>query len=340
MIPDSPPSAGPGIHAYPAGAIRAILGANAGDPIGGAEDVALGDIYRLKPEGRLKRLVVSRTDAPGAPQTIAPGSEIGKPGDRIFLLALLTLLSPQGERLGIVTVWHEPSATTFAIPLSPMVAGREYTLIDVSGDFSDLRLSDVICVSFAAGTMIARSEARPEVIEKIRPGDMILTRDNGPQPVRWVGKATLRAAGSFAPVVISAGTLGNLGDLVVSPHHRVFIYQRGAHRLGGVAEVLVQAKHLVDNDRVWRREGGFVDYYSLVFDRHEIIFAEGIAAESLMVNEQTVQLLPDDLACELRSRFPGLRQSQHHGLEATRAAVEAQGRAALFRPEKPDNGSA
>ncbi len=323
---------GPVVQAYPAGAIRVVVGANLGDPVGAEADTSLGDVYRLRPGARTRRLALALSSDPSAPQIVAAGSEIGRPGDALHPVAILTLMAPDGERLAIVTIWHEASATTFALPLSPMVAGVEYTLLDAGSDFSGLRLSDVICVSFAAGTLITRPGGRPEVIERLRPGDMVLTRDNGAQPVRWVGKATLRAAGSFAPVVISAGTLGNLGDLVVSPHHRVFLYQRDGRRIGGAAEVLVQAKHLVDGDRVWWREGGFVDYYSLVFDRHEIIFAEGIAAESLMVNEETVRLLPDTLADDLRNRFPGLSQSRHYANEATRTALEARGRQTLFRP--------
>ena len=323
---------GQSVQAYQAGAMRVVLGANLGDPVGGADAVALGDIYRLKPEARARRLMLRLRPDSGPAQEIAQGSDIGRPGDLIIPLALLTLIAPDGERLVVVTVWHEASLTSFALPLSPVLPGMDYTLVDISTDFSGLRLSDMICVSFAAGTLITLPGGVPAMIENLSPGDLILTRDNGPQPVRWIGKATLRAAGSFAPVVISAGTLGNSGDLMVSPHHRIFLYQRGVRRLGGLSEVLVQAKHLVDGDRVWRREGGFVDYYSLVFDRHEIIFAEGIPAESLMVNEDTVRLLPDDLADELRDRFPGLRQSQHYATEASRAALMAAGHASIFRP--------
>jgi len=321
------------VQAYPAGAIRVVLGANLGDAVGAPDQVALGDVYRLKPQARSRRMMLRLRPGEDAPavQEIAAGSEIGSAGNLIHPLALLTLLAPDGERLVLVTVWHGASLSSFALPLSPMVAGKDYTLVEVGTEFAGLRLADMICVSFAAGTLITRPGGMPDPIETLRPGDLVLTRDHGAQPIRWIGKATFRAAGSFAPVVISAGTLGNLGDLAVSPHHRIFLYQRHGRSLGGTPEVLVQAKHLVEGDRVWRREGGFVDYYSLVFDRHEIIFAEGIPVESLMVNEDTVRLLPDDLAEDLRARFPGLRQSQHFASEASRAALDAAGRTSVFR---------
>lgn len=332
-IPPAAPLPGQSAQTYPAGAIRVVLGANLGDPVGAPDQVALGDVYRLKPEARSRRMMLRLRPGEGESpaQEIAAGSEIGTPGDLIRPLALLTFLAPDGERLVLVTVWHDASMATFALPLSPMVAGKDYTLVEVGTEFAGLRLADMICVSFAAGTLITRPGGAPDPIEALAPGDLVLTRDHGAQPIRWIGKSRHRAAGSFAPVVISAGTLGNLGDLAVSPHHRIFLYQRDSRHLGGTSEVLVQAKHLVDGERVWRREGGFVDYYSLVFDRHEIIFAEGIPAESLMVSEDTMRLLPDDLADDLRARFPGLRQRRHFASEASRATLNAAGRTSVFR---------
>jgi len=316
-------------RAHDAGGFRVVAGVNVGDPVGGPDDCEAGDVYRLTPGARSRKLMLSAPDQ-GAPQRIAPGSDLGAPGDALVPLAVLTFLAADGERLAIVTARHEASGTLLALPLSPLAPNIDYTLVDIGADAGAIRLADAICVSFAAGTLVTLPGGLQRPIESLAAGDMILTRDNGGQPVRWIGKATFRAVGGFAPVVIAAGILGNTGDLVVSPHHRIFLYQRGTRRLGATAEVLVQAKHLVDGERVWRRQGGFVDYYSLVFDRHEIIFAEGIAAESLMVNDETVRLLPADLADELRASFPGLRQSQHFGAEAGRNLVTDVARDALF----------
>src|SRR5690606_8451704 len=252
-------------------------------------------------------------------------------GDRIALLSLLTLMSPDGDRVEVLVIRHEATGEPYAVPLSPLAPRVDYTLIDARDDVEGIRVADLVCVAFAAGTMITLPGGAQRPIEALEPGDRVLTRDHGAQEVRWIGKATLRARGAFAPVVIAAGTLGNHSDLIVSPHHRIFLYQRGPRRLGRTAELLVQAKHLVDGDRVTRREGGYVDYYSLVFDRHEIVYAEGIPAESLMVSEATVNLLPPDLAEEVRARFPGLSQSQHFGTEAGRDLLDEAAREGLFR---------
>ena len=57
-------------------------------------------------------------------------------------------------------------------------------------------------------------------------GDRVLTSDDGVQAIRWIGVTTLRATGALAHIVIEAGALNNEHDLVVSPDHRLFIYQR------------------------------------------------------------------------------------------------------------------
>ena len=322
-------------HAYDAEALRVTSGANLGDAVAEAAFCEPGDIYRLAPGAVVRRLLLRPEEADPASLCIAEGSGIGQPGDRITLLSALTLMAPDGDQVETLFVRHAATGSGYAVPLSPMAPRTDYTLIASREDMSGIRITDVICTSFAAGTLITMPGGAQRPIETLLPGDEVLTRDHGAQPVRWVGKATMRAIGGFAPIVIASGTLGNLADLVVSPHHRIFIYQRG-RRLGATAELLVQARHLVDGDRVARREGGFVDYHSLVFDRHEIIYAEGIPAESLMVNEATVSRLPPELADEVRARFPGLSQSQHFGTEAGRELLDDAARDALLN--RPGRG--
>ena len=114
------------------------------------------------------------------------------------------------------------------------------------------------------------------------------------------------------------------------PHHRVFLYRRGAQKLGETSEILVQAKHLIDEENVWQREGGFVDYYALIFERHEIVYAEGIPVESLMVSAASLSLLPEDLRAEISNRLPNLKHRPHFGTEATRELLEKLGHEAIF----------
>lgn len=306
-------------------------GANLGDGMAEPADLCAGDVYELDAAARPLRLALAQP-RPGAPrarqQVVAPGSEVGDPGDPVVLVAQLTLMAPDGQKVDLLLLRHRPAGRASAhnllvLPLTPMAPRTEYTLLAAEDPDDDLRLSDMICLSFHRGTRIALATGAQVPIEALEPGTRVLTRDHGPQPVRWIGRTTLRARGGFAPVVITRGTLGNDADLIVGPHHRLFLYQRD--RLPGTmaSELLVQAQHLVDGESVFRRDSGYAEYFSLVFDRHEIIYAEGIPVESLMVNEGTVAALPPDLAEAVRNQLPGVSQHQHFGVEPDEALIGA-----------------
>ena len=305
-------------RAYPAHAMRVRHGVNQGDALAGPEDVCVGDIYQLDRSAAGLRLCLAWVDGQAV---AAEGSDIGRLGEPLGALGRYTLMADDGTRieLSMITAdWPEPRL--FLLPLSPIAAGVDYQLLQVEAAdaLSAAPNIDPICVSFGHGTRITMAGGTLRAIEHLRTGDLVLTRDHGPQAVRWIGRATLRAIGALAPVVISAGTLGNAGDLVLSQHHRLFLYQRD--RLPGIttAEVLIQARDLIDEDAIFRREGGFVDYFSLVFDSHEIIYAEGVPVESLLVTDAVLERLPGEIATGVRARFPGLRQTQHPGTEPQR----------------------
>lgn len=337
LIPPAAPSSLPG-HAcqvLPADAIYVIHGVNSGDGLMGPEEVCEGDIYALEEDARPLRLVLAQGAGVAEDQTIATGSEVGTPGESLRLEARYTLMASDSTKVDLLFL-RSAGGAALVLPLSPISALLDYTLVAIDTAPEAVPLADLLCVAFARGTMITLADGRQCPIDALAPGMRVLTRDHGAQPVRWLGKATLRAVGAFAPVVITAGTLGNAGDLIVSPHHRLFLYQRRRSPGLDLSELLVQAKHLVDGETIFRREGGFVDYYSLVFERHEIIYAEGVPVESLMVNDATVSRLPPELAEALRARFPGLAQAQHFGTEANRLLVERVGRDVLLNRRKRD----
>jgi Hint domain len=120
---------------------------------------------------------------------------------------------------------------------------------------------------FVAGTRILTPTGEVAV-EALRPGDMVMTQDEGPQPLRWMGKREVPALGDHAPICIEAGALGPHGRLLLSPQHRVLICDSLAELLFGETEVLVAAKDLVNDQTVRVRSGGMVEYVHLLFDRH------------------------------------------------------------------------
>ena len=124
---------------------------------------------------------------------------------------------------------------------------------------------------------------------------------HGFELVRWIGQQTVRAVGAFAPIRVASGVLNNHAPLTLAPNHRLFIYQRQDAMGAGRAEIMVRAEQLVNDDTVVKSEGGFVDYFQMLFDRHEIIYVEGIAAESLFAAPHQRTALPQEIRDRLRS---------------------------------------
>lgn len=172
-----------------------------------------------------------------------------------------------------------------------------------NSDTGFVNVSSVPC--FVAGTMI-RTPDGDMPVERLRPGDMVMTRDEGPRPLRWIGGRTAAAEGDFAPVRIRAGTFGAHRMLMVSPEHRVLVRDSLAELLFGDAEVLVAAKDLVNGHSVCRVPGGHVTYLHLLFDRHQVIFSEGLETESFLPGPQTAHIFERPALEEICAIFPDL----------------------------------
>lgn len=168
---------------------------------------------------------------------------------------------------------------------------------------------------FTAGSMIETDQgARP--VEELAVGDLVRTRDHGLQPVRWIGSrgleaADLMVAARLRPIRISAGALGHgvpETDLLVSPQHRVLVRSRIAQRMFGDQEVLIAAKHLTHVDGI-EIAGGVRDvtYFHVLFDRHEIVFANGAETESLFTGPQALKSIGKKARAEIFELFPELR---------------------------------
>ncbi|WP_300516937.1 Hint domain-containing protein [Aliiroseovarius sp.] len=300
----SPPVPVQSLVVYPAEAFRVRHGVNEGDPISDASELVMEDVYQLAPDAPSRRLAVSTDEATGA-FMIGAGSALGRPGARLFLDSLVTFMGPNGshdEALLLVEVDPEGAiAQVYLHPLTPLAPKSGYTLVTVDTEHAREKLAESACVSFAQGTHITMADGRQVAIEALQPGDRVLTRDSGPQELRWIGHQTVRASGAFAPIRIKAGALNNQRDLILSPNHRLFIYQRIDAMGAGKKEVLVKARLLVNGTSVVQSEGGFVEYYQLLFDKHEVIYAEGIASESLFVDGATRPALPDEVSRRLRA---------------------------------------
>lgn len=180
-------------------------------------------------------------------------------------------------------------------------------------DSAFVTINQVPC--FVAGTLIATPGGEVPV-EQITPGDLVLTKDNGAQPVRWAGKRRVAAEGAQAPIRFAAGAFGAHRDLMVSPQHRVLISDALAELLFGESEVLVAAKDLVNDCTVRPVEGGEVEYVHLLFDQHQVIYSEGLATESFLPGPQITRGLEQAAMAEILSIFPELDPETGTGFPA------------------------
>ncbi|MEM6341920.1 MAG: Hint domain-containing protein [Pseudomonadota bacterium] len=174
---------------------------------------------------------------------------------------------------------------------------------DVAYESVDPGSSGVIC--FAAGTWLRCPEGLRQV-EDLEEGDLVETVDNGPQPIRWLAHRSVEAKGDLAPIVITEGTYGAEHDLIVSPQHRVLIDDPNCQVLFGEDEYLVPAKYLLNGDSVYRKPGGTVTYFHVMFDRHEVLWSNGVKTESLFAGEQGLATLNAPMRAELLAIFPDL----------------------------------
>ncbi len=288
-----------------------LFGVNQGEPISFADELMLDDVYELEKKAEPSKLVVSN----GSDELrITSDSEVGTADCQIIVDCTVTLMSPDGttiEGLVLVEVEDDEAVETYLMPLAHLASRMEYTLVGVNRTDARRRFAEAACVAFTRGTHITMASGAQVPIEELRVGDRVLTRDEGPREIRWIGQNTRRAMGEFAPVLIRKGTLNNENDLIVSSDHRLFIYQRDDAIGAGRSEVLVKVRHLINGDSVRRLEGGFVDYFQLLFDNHQIIYAEGIAAESLLVDTRTRAALPEDVDAALAEAM-GAHEERHH----------------------------
>lgn len=194
----------------------------------------------------------------------------------------------------------------------------------------------VIC--FTPGTLIDTPSGRRPV-EALRPGDKVQTRDDGAQEVLWIGSRRMTGARLYAlphlrPVRIRSGALGigrPEGDLLVSPQHRMLIQGPAARALFNEPEVLVQAIDLVNGASV-RIEQGLpeVTYIHLLFERHQVLCANGLDSESFHPAGTAIEMVDQDQRDGLLSLFPDIaRDPLSYGAFARRALLAAE--AAILR---------
>lgn len=185
---------------------------------------------------------------------------------------------------------------------------------DIAGGnyVGDLTPGSVVC--FGPDTLIKTSHGVVPVNE-LAVDDLVETVDHGLQPIRWIGvsrlsKEDLSKSPKLRPMRITAEALGPqcpVTDLIVSPQHRILVTSPIAERMFGTEEILLPAVKLLPLDGVnVVEQSADVEYWHFMFDRHEIIWANGAPAESLYLGPEALKSMSREAYREVMAVFPGI----------------------------------
>jgi hypothetical protein len=116
-------------------------------------------------------------------------------------------------------------------------------------------------------------------VSSLESGDLVITHAGAIKPVSWVGRRRLERNGApwspdVVPVRVARSALGEntpQRDLYLSPAHAVY-----------VDGLLVTVASLINGRTIARCgfDADVIEYFHIELDRHDIILAEGLAAET------------------------------------------------------------
>lgn len=247
----------------------------------------------------------------------------------------------QSYTVTVIPVENGTSLLMFVDQIPPKNAELwviHHALDKAAADPQDPLAVRVIC--FTPGTLI-ETPGGSVPIDALQEGDLVTTKDSGPQPIEWLGARKMTGARLFAmpklrPIRIRAGALGPdypQTELVVSPEHRILVRGEVARALFNTPEVLVSARQLENGRTVLQdfrvRE---VTYMHLMLPRHEIIFANGMETESFHPADAAMSALDDTDRARLLALNPDLAERPYiYGDHARRQLSASE--AAILRYE-------
>lgn len=211
---------------------------------------------------------------------------------------------------------YQQGAVQGLISTVEMVPGTSYTFDQERTSYQQNNAYSEYIACFTPGALIDTPHG-PRPIETLAPGDLVNTRDAGPQtlrmiPMRHLSPETLAARPNLRPIRIAADSLGPglpARDLLVSPQHRILAHSPIVQRMFGCTEILIAATALT------RLPGVMIDntiravtYMHLIFDKHEIVIANGLPSESFYCGPFAVKAMPPEARRELYALFPELMQ--------------------------------
>ncbi len=172
-----------------------------------------------------------------------------------------------------------------------LFAGGSLEFLNITA--ADLTTDNTGVICFGEGTAI-RTPSGNVLVEHLKVGDLVTTMDNGPHRIRWINRRSYDAAAlskrsHLHPVLIRVGTFGAERDFWVSQQHGILTGRNG--------DTFARAKHLAECTQGVRIAYGkkHVTYIHIMFENHQVIFAENVPSESFYPGPMAVKAMqPND----------------------------------------------
>lgn len=218
------------------------------------------------------------------------------------------------------------------LPSEGMLPGHDYRAASLISSGARAASPEEIAAlpCLGTGTMIATDEG-PQPIDWLRPGDRILTRDNGYQPLLWLGNHVMprRSPATTRPLIVPADCFGpaqperpivaSPGQGVLLAGHELELWFAESEMFASLRDVAAEANPLEGRQTL----------YSLLFATPEVVLAEGLWVGSVQADANVIAQLPDRVRAALAPRLAeGHREAARGWLEPWEVAMFARARSA------------
>ena len=143
---------------------------------------------------------------------------------------------------------------------------------------------------FLRGTKILTADGERK-IEDLAVGDLLPTKFGGLRPIQWIGRYPIKRSDPSKPWVKDALPVRIARSALAPNVPHTDLYVTGGHSLL-IDGVLVPAELLINGTTITRDEGREYDelaYIHVKLESHDVIYAEGVPAETLInVQESAV----------------------------------------------------
>ena len=181
----------------------------------------------------------------------------------------------------------------------------ECVLPGFTGLESELLFDSCSLPCLVGGAMIMTKTGLVRV-EDLCPNDRVLTRDSGFQPVGWVGARRFNPA-IERPICLPTGFCSDFPtdrNLLLSPTHRVLRFDGARSVSRRCEESLVEAKNIAMAAPVGSVSIHSNFYVHVLFERHQIICADGVWVESLRPTADMIAGLSDSNRSSMIAQLP------------------------------------